>query len=549
MTRHASHTRLAAAALLTLALVASGCSSDKDPADGALSHTDGSRPNTSAGSLDAPIDRDEASAGIAATDDGEAEQDAAMPGAATPGALAHPLPDDEPVEPERPTTGLNPFVATAVDHLSTFGLDVDTVSYTRIRQALLERGTLPDPVEVRIEEVVNAVDYGYDADPSATFTVTADGAAWPWGTADGTFLLRIGITTPTPERRDATNLVFVVDTSGSMDRPDRLPLARQALGVLVENLTAADTVAIVTYDDTARPVLPPTPADQPGVILDAIDQLTPGGSTNLAGGLELGYQLARDMADDGQQTRVIILSDGIANVGNSTPEAVLAQIGDHVRDGIDLTTVGFGLTFNDPLMEQVADQGNGVAVYIDGLQEAQRVFGQQLTATLQTIAMDARVQVDFNAELIDSYRLIGYENRDIADEDFRDPDTDAGEIGAGHAVTALYEVRLADRDPAKVADGDIAVIQLRWVDPADGRTTETAFGVPVTDLTHLWDEATASLRLAGTAAAWAETLRGSPHTTADLAQLAGEADRIAAFVPDQPQVAELADLIQRSAQL
>lgn len=457
-------------------------------------------------------------------------------------ALTETLPPD-PTQPE--AASVNPWVSAAEDPLSTFGLDVDTISYSRARQAIND-GYLPDPSAVRIEEVVNAFDFGYDvtADPEETFTITADAARWPWSAdRDTRHLLRVAIATPRPEGRQPTDLVFVIDTSGSMT--SLLPLVKDSLRILVNGLNGEDTVAIVEYSDDATPLLEPTPASDTDAILSVIDRLDTGGSTNLAGGLTTGYRLAERTNAPGRTGRVVILSDGIANVGATDPDSVLAQIEDAGDRGINLLTVGFGLGgFNDHLMEQLADRGDGFAAYIDTIDQAQELFGDRLVSTLEVLAVEARTQIEFRPAAVARYRLLGYENRDIADEDFRDDSIDAGEIGSGHSVTALYEIELAQG-----STGPLAAVNLRWLDPESREAVEISETVDADEVVGDWESAPAGLRLAGTVAAWAELLRQSPHAAPDgLSGLVGEASRLAGAINDD-RVTEWAGLVARSAEL
>ncbi|MBY5164168.1 vWA domain-containing protein [Salsipaludibacter albus] len=458
-----------------------------------------------------------------------------------------PAPDAPPVVVDEPDVAppANPWEDPVVDPRSTFGLDVDTVSYGRIREAVAS-GRSIDPGEVRIEEVVNALDYDYDPDPAEVFGVTADGAAWAWGRESGTHLLRIGLTTPAPEVRDPVDLVFVIDASGSM--ASAMPDVQESLHVLVDALEpGADRIAIVTYDSVARSVLAPTDVEQADVVRAAIGEVRAGGSTNLADGLALGYDQAARMTEDqpaGTNTRVVLLSDGIANTGTTDVESILARVEGGVDAGIELLTVGFGMGgFNDPLMEQLADRGDGRAVYVDTPDEAHELFGEQLASTLQTVAVDARSQVAFNPDVVAAYRLLGYDNRAIADDDFRDDTVDAGEIGAGHAVTALYELDLHPASTRPAGSEEVATVSLRWLDPDTRRATEIARRVALADLASGWESAPAGLRLAGTAAAWAEVLRLSPHAPYGRGgELADEARRIADAV-GTAEVAEWADLV------
>ncbi|WP_116716235.1 vWA domain-containing protein, partial [Euzebya tangerina] len=453
-------------------------------------------------------------------------------------AYVPPLPEPEP-EPIRPPDGINPFVDTAEDDLSTFGLDVDSGSFD-LAAAAIESGRFPQADQVRVEEFVNAQDYGYDADASETFTVSTDLAPSPFTSDPDNALLRIGLSTPQVDERGPASLVFVVDTSGSM--ADHLPLVQDALRTLAVELEPGDDVAIVTYSTGARAVLDATDASNRASILEGISSLQIGGSTNLEAGLDLGYQIARGLAGDDRTTRVILTSDGIANVGNTSPERILDTAQQAASEGIELVTVGFGLDgFNDPLMEQLADQGDGFYAYVDSLQEADTLFRTDLVATQPAIAREARAQVVFDRDQVVAYRLLGYENRDIADEDFRNDDIDAGELVAGHTVTALYELQLAGRNTGN----PLATVQLRWLDPADGAARERAHDVTAANITRDWRDAPVSFRLAATVGAWAEYLRNSPYAPRDGRLLRDEVEELRrAF--NTPEVDRLMELVTNS---
>lgn len=376
-----------------------------------------------------------------------------------------------------PDQGFNPPVDTDFDGVSTFALDVDTGSYSIARKFVLD-GYLPDPDSIRVEEFVNYFQQDY-AQPrwADGLAVTIDGSTTPFLSSPFDRIIRVGIQSaelPEELRRHAA-LTFVIDTSGSMEEGRRLELVKESLRMLVDELQATDTVAVVAYNDNAAVILGPTAIEDRRSILEAIDQLRPGGSTNAEAGLTLGYWLAAEAFQEGAINRVVLASDGVANVGTTDAEGILGRIADDAARGINLVTIGVGMgNYNDVLMEQLADQGDGFYAYVDDLDEAHRIFVQDLTATLQTAAQDARVQVEFNPEVVQSYRLIGFENRAMADQDFRNDYADAGEIGAGHTVTALYEVRLHEQNPT----GVIGVVRLRWVHPETGepRETEQFFG-------------------------------------------------------------------------
>ena len=310
-------------------------------------------------------------------------------------------------------SGTNPFIDTEDDHLSTFGMDVDTGSYSITRRYLTD-GYLPPAEAIRVEEFINTFDYNYDPPTEDVFSINIDGAPSKFGEGKRLQLLRIGLrgrVIPSEHRKDA-NLTFVIDVSGSMEKENRLELVKKALTLLVDQLRPTDKVGIVVYGSRGKLVLPHTDLTQRREILTAINSLQPAGSTNAEEGLRIGYDLAWRNASVNHINRVILCSDGVANVGNTGPDAILKEIRTYVDKGITLSTVGFGMgNYNDVLMEQLADTGNGSYAYVDTRSEAKRIFVENLTGTLQLIATDAKIQVDFNSEVVSRFRLLGYENR------------------------------------------------------------------------------------------------------------------------------------------
>jgi len=333
----------------------------------------------------------------------------------------------------------------ASEPVSTFSIDVDTGAYSNMRR-WLNQGQLPPEDAVRVEEFINYFnyDYPYPENPQMPFQVSTEIAPTPWNA--NTRLLRIGIQgyKVPREQAPASNLVFLVDVSGSMNSADKLPLLQQALSMLVGQLDARDSISMVVYAGASGVVLPPTPGNRKADILTALQQLQAGGSTNGAAGIQLAYQLAQQNYIQGGVNRVILATDGDFNVGLASTEELIDLIQRKRKAGIALTTLGFGGgNFNDHLLEQLADEGNGNYAYIDRLNEARKVLAEELSATLLTIAKDVKIQIEFNPALVSEYRLIGYENRMLNEEDFSNDKVDAGEIGAGHRVTALYEISLA----------------------------------------------------------------------------------------------------------
>jgi Ca-activated chloride channel family protein len=402
--------------------------------------------------------------------------------------------------------GVNPWTDASKDRLSTFAADVDTASYTIMRRKINE-GALPPKAAVRVEEYVNYFSYAFPAPAAGSpFSVIIDAAPSP--VAPARHILRVGVATKAKaeSERKPANLVFLVDVSGSMNGPDRIELAKKSLRILTQNLKEGDTVALVTYAGSTRVVLKSTGAEDKAKILTAIDELGAGGSTGMASGIDLAYQQAIEAARPGAISRVIVLSDGDANVGPHTHDELLKRIAGHVKQGVTLSTIGFGMgNYKDELMEQLANKGNGNNFYIDSLGAAKKVFEEQLSATLEVVAKDAKLQVDFDPSLVARYRLVGYENRDVKDTDFRNDKVDAGEIGAGHQVTALYEVELTAE--GKQAKAPIATVRIRHKAPTSDKAIESAFpmvGGPVASFAS----ATADFRFAFAVAAFADTLRG-----------------------------------------
>ncbi|MFT3839944.1 MAG: VWA domain-containing protein [Myxococcaceae bacterium] len=398
----------------------------------------------------------------------------------------------------------NQWTDATQDHLSTFAADVDTASYTVARRKLLE-GSLPPPDSVRVEEWLNYFRYHYPQPTTGTLGVSLEAAPSPF--ADGKTLLRVGVQGKqlAVSDRKTAHLVFLVDVSGSMQSPDKLPLAKRALRMLVDNLRDGDTVSMVTYASGVKLVLTPTPLDQKAKIHAAIEDLHAGGSTAMEGGIELAYQQAVKTLDSQSFSRVIILSDGDANVGSASHEEILKLIAGHVKEGVTVTTVGFGMgNYKDTLMEQFADKGNGNHYYCDSLFEAKRIFVEQLGATLEVIAQDVKFQVDFDSKQVRRYRLVGYENRDVADKDFRNDKVDGGEIGSGHQVTAMYEVELLPG-----AGTDWAKVHLRAKKPRGTEAAETVFALDESHRRLSFDAASEDFRFATSVMAAAEIFRRS----------------------------------------
>ncbi len=445
--------------------------------------------------------------------------------------------------------GRNPWVAAAKDRLSTFAADVDTASYTIARRKLVE-GQLPPAAAVRVEEFVNYFRYGLPAPTTGPFSVTSEAAPSPF--TKGRHIVRIAVATKekSAAERRPMNLVFLVDTSGSMSSPDKLGLAKRALAILVDNLKEGDSVALVTYAGSTSVVLPSTSADSRQQIRDAIEQLEAGGGTAMSSGIESAYAEAAKQARPGALSRVIVLSDGDANIGPSSHGEILKTVAAHAHEGISLSTIGFGMgNYKDETMEQLADKGDGNNFYIDSIEQARRVFQEQLGSTLEVVAKDVKLQVEFDPLLVARYRLLGYENRDVADQDFRNDQVDAGEIGAGHQVTAMYEVELTD--VGRQDAGSILTVRARYKAPEAERAsqpaTEVTYPMPAAALATSFGAASADFRFAFSVAAFADLLRkseDSEHWT-----LAAVRELAAASADYSEERRELLGLIDRARAL
>ncbi len=374
----------------------------------------------------------------------------------------------------------NPFLAVARNPLSTFSIDVDTASYSNVRRFLTE-GRLPPAGAVRIEELINY--FTYDDPPpqdDVPFSVNIEVAECPWN-ADHR-LARIGLKgREVPrEERPTSNLVFLIDVSGSMDEANKLPLVKSGLKLLVEQLDERDRVAIVVYAGASGLVLPSTTGDRKQIILSAIEHLAARGSTNGGAGIQLAYETAAENFIAKGTNRVILCTDGDFNVGVTSHDELIRLIQAKARSGVFLTVLGFGMgNYQDSRLEKLADKGNGAYGYIDSFNEARKMFVDQLQGTLITIAKDVKLQIEFNPTRVLAYRLIGYENRLMAAEDFNNDAKDAGEIGAGHSVTALYELippgqSLGENDPESLAAVDPLKYQ-QSAEPTSAATGEDLF--------------------------------------------------------------------------
>jgi Ca-activated chloride channel family protein len=429
----------------------------------------------------------------------------------------------------------NPFIPVSDAPPSTFSVDVDTASYSKVRAYLMGHRTLPPPDAVRIEELVNYFHYSYPPpEGDHPFAVHMETAACPWQPEHR--LVRCGIQCKRiDQQRPPSNLVFLIDVSGSMDAPNKLPLVKEGLQMLVRQLGETDRVAIVVYAGAAGLVLPSTSGQEQSRILAALEELRAGGSTNGGQGILLAYRTAEENFLKGGTNRVILCTDGDFNVGVTSTGDLVRLAVDKSKSGVFLSVLGFGFgNHNDEMLEQIADKANGNYAFIDSEAEARKVLVEQLSGTLVTIAKDVKIQVEFNPAQVAAYRLIGYENRLLADRDFNDDAKDAGEIGAGHQVTALYEIVPAGTaapptlvDPLKyqpqaspsntpgspAADPDVAsellTVKLRYQPPQGGPSTLVT--VPVKDSGQKFGEASHDFQFAAAVASFGMLLRGSRH--------------------------------------
>ena len=420
-------------------------------------------------------------------------------------------------------TEQNPVKITADEPVSTFSIDVDTSSYAYVRNAILA-GRFPSEDAVRIEEMINYFPYDYPAPETAEhpFETSVSVMQTPWN--EDTQLVHIGIQgeKPVVENRPPLNLVFLIDTSGSMQDPNKLPLLKQSFRLLLSQLNANDQVAIVTYAGSAGMVLEPTSASDSATILESLNNLEAGGSTAGQEGLQQAYALAEKMGQDGDIGRVLLATDGDFNVGISDPDDLQDYVERRRDSGIYLSVFGFGQgNYRDDIMQTLAQNGNGTAAYIDTLAEAQKVMVDQVSGALYPIANDVKIQVEFNPEVVAEYRLIGYETRMLDREDFNNDKVDAGEIGAGHTVTAIYEITPVGspavlNDPLRYgSDGEaetsgsreIGFLKLRYKNP--GSSESTLISTPITDKDG---QANSEASFAAAIAGFGQLLKGGKYT-------------------------------------
>ncbi|HIJ65417.1 MAG TPA: DUF3520 domain-containing protein [Candidatus Hydrogenedentes bacterium] len=423
----------------------------------------------------------------------------------------------------------NDFLDVGQNPLSTFSIDVDTASYANVRR-FLTQNTIPPPDAVRIEEMVNYFSYDYvppDPDGEDPFSANMEVAGCPWNPDHRLARIALKGREMPWDERPATNLVFLIDVSGSMSPENKLPLLKQGIKLLVDQLGEADTVSMVVYAGASGLVLPPTSGENREAILDALDRLKSGGSTNGGAGIQLAYDTAVGSFIQGGINRVILATDGDFNVGTTNQGDLIRLIEQRAKSGVFLTVLGFGMgNIKDSTLEKLADKGNGNYAYIDTLNEARKVLVEQIGGTLVTIAKDVKIQIEFNPAQVRAYRLIGYENRILAAEDFNDDTKDAGEIGAGHTVTALYElvpagqdIDLPSVDPLKyrqkaapaaaVGSNELLTLKLRYKQPDGDKSKKLEF--PIVDEGRSYAMASNDFKFAASVASFGMVLRDSKY--------------------------------------
>ena len=432
----------------------------------------------------------------------------------------------------------SPPILVSQEAVSTFSIDVDTASYTNARR-FIEQGQLPPQEAVRTEEFLNYFEYTYPVQHERPFTLSYELAPSP--ITAGRILLKLGIKAKDAvEDRKPWNLVFLIDTSGSMSPENKLPLVRRALKVLADGMRPTDRVAIVTYAGSSEVKLGSTSGAEQGTIGTVIDTLTPYGSTNGGGGIQMAYTIARQHRGPGVN-RVVLVTDGDFNVGATSHDELVRMIERERQSGISLTTIGVGEgNLNDALLEQLANRGDGNYFYLDSFHEARRVFAEKIAGTMETVAKDVKLQLEFNPKHVVQYKLIGYENRTLARQDFNNDAVDAGEIGTGHTVTALYELTLAGSPEATALvdasryqpaptrtevetpsqfDGELGFLKIRYKAPEGGSSQLLQFPVSLKDLRREIGESSLDFRFAAAIAGFAQSLRGALPTGTTLDQL------------------------------
>ena len=418
--------------------------------------------------------------------------------------------------------GVNPFVDADEDNLSTFSLDGDTASF-EIARSYLEQGFLPDPDSVRVEEWVNAFTQGYGVEDDG-LGLRMDAGPSPFG-ENGYVMLRVGVVSEVPSGpRGAVSLIFVVDVSGSMEIDGRLETAKALVRGLVDRVGPEDRVGLVTYGNVARVVHPITSGVNGEAVLGRLVEIQAGGSTHVEAGIQQAFKLAADEMEDGRSVRMVVLSDGVGNLGRTGPDSILAELDRGTSRGVSLTTIGVGVSgnYNDVMLEVLANRGNGTYHYVRGADDVASFLSDRSEGVFREVARDARVQVEFNPAVVRKYRLLGYENRSVRDEDFRNDTLDFGEVGFARDVTALYELRLFD----DVGESDeLALARVRWTDGRTGVVAEVSDRIAVGDVADDVNSVSRYFLRAMAVAEFAELMRWSYWAQcsdlADVAELLG----------------------------
>ena len=458
----------------------------------------------------------------------------------------HEQEQEELTGPRFKAVGVNPFVSPAAEAFSTFSIDVDTASYTLARN-YMKRGQLPPAEAVRTVEFVNFFDYNYAPPTHDVFKIYTDIAPSKFG--QGLHTLKIGVKGKRlgrEEQRPAV-LTLLIDTSGSMDTRDRLGLLQKSLEMLVEQLAPHDQIAIVQYDSHARLVLEHTLASDKTAILEALSRLQCGGSTNLEEGMQKAYSIAAANFAAGAENRVLVLSDGVANLGAISADDVLANVERYRKQGIFSSVFGFGTgNYDDVMLETLANRGDGSYAFIDSEEEARRIFVDDLAATLNTIAADVKIQVEFNPDAVQRYRQLGYENRQLTKEQFRDDSVDAGEVGSGQAVTALYEIEQGTQSP----DDIIATVRVRYQRTDTGKVEEIDHVVRAKHVLNDFAKADTGFRLAATVAEFSEILRGSPFAVgSEYEDVARHLRPVSLELDLDPRLQELLQMVEGASSM
>jgi Ca-activated chloride channel family protein len=457
--------------------------------------------------------------------------------------------------------GDNAFVPTRQDRLSTFAADVDTASYALARR-YLEEGQLPTRAQIRTEEFVNYAKPDLPAPTEGVLAIHTELAPSLFGGKEGRLMLRVGIRGQevSASERKPLSLTFAIDVSGSMKEGQRLELVKHAIRLLVGQLHEGDKVGLVAYSREARMVLPMTDASERGLIESALHPLSPNGGTNAEAGLKMAYELALTSLDPAAHSRVILLSDGVANIGTTDQDRINQDVTRHREAGIYLNTIGVGMNnHNDVFLEQLANKGDGICDYVDDEAAARRAIVERFTGALIPIAGDVKIQLEFDPAQVHSYRLLGYENRAVADADFRNDAVDAGEIGAGHQVVALYELDMVvgeSTDILKVGDDPLATVRLRWKAPKAARqhpleveVTEISATVDMEGAHQSFAEASAGYRRSILTAQLAEFLRRSSHAREDSFRVLDDQTARLAREEGDEDSHELANLVKRTMAL